>query len=50
MAPLLRHRRVALPPRHFIRPDLDAEAEGERLAAFLSGYDLAVEEQRRWRV
>jgi hypothetical protein len=50
VAPLMRHRGVALPPRHLIRPDLDAAAEGERFAAFLSGYDLPVEEQRRWRV
>jgi hypothetical protein len=50
LAPLLRHRGVALPPRYLIRPDVDAAAEGQRLAAFLSGYDLPVEEQRRWRV
>ena len=50
LAPLLRHRGVAPPPRHVVRPDLDAAAEGERLAAFLAGYDLPVEEQRRWRV
>jgi hypothetical protein len=50
LAPLLRHRGVALPPRHLIRPDVDAAAEGQRLAAFLAGYDLSVEEQRRWRV
>jgi hypothetical protein len=50
LAPLLRHRGVALPPRHLIRPDVDAAAEGQRLAVFLSGYDLPVEEQRRWRV
>lgn len=50
LAPLLRHRGVALPPRHLIRPDVDAEAEGKRFAAFLSGYDLPVEAQRRWRV
>src|ERR1700719_132698 len=50
LAPLLRHRGVALPPRHLIRPDVDASAEGQRLADFLSGYDLPVEEQRRWRV
>jgi hypothetical protein len=50
VAPLLRHRGVALPPRHLIRPDLGAAVEAERLGAFLSGYDLAVEEQRRWRV
>jgi hypothetical protein len=50
VAPLLRHRGVALPPRHLIRPDLDAAAEGQRFAAFLSGYDLSLEEQRRWRV
>ena len=50
LAPLLRHRGVATPPRHLIRPDLDAAAEGQRLAVFLSGYDLPLEEQRRWRV
>ena len=50
LAPLLRHRGIALPPRHLIRPDADAAAEGQRLAAFLAGYDLPVEEQRRWRV
>ena len=50
LAPLLRHRGVKLPPRHIIRPDLDAVVEGQRLAGFLSGYDLPVEEQRRWRV
>jgi hypothetical protein len=49
LAPLLRHRGVAPPPRHLIRPDVDAAAEGERFAVFLSGYDLPVEEQRRWR-
>ena len=50
LAPLLRHRGVALPPRHLIRPDLDAALEGQRLAGFLAGYDLPLEEQRRWRV
>jgi hypothetical protein len=50
LAPLLRHRGVALPPRHLIRPDGDTAAEAERLALFLSGYDLPIEEQRRWRV
>lgn len=50
LAPLLRHRGVALPPRHLIRPDVDAAAEEQRFAVFLSGYDLPVEEQRRWRV
>jgi len=50
LAPLLRHRGVAAPPRHLIRPDVDAAAEGQRFAVFLSGYDLPVEEQRRWRV
>jgi hypothetical protein len=50
LAPLLRHRGIALPPRHVIRPDRDAAAERQRLAAFLTGYDLPVEEQRRWRV
>jgi hypothetical protein len=50
LAPLLRHRGVALPPRHLIRADVDAAAEGQRFAVFLCGYDLPVEEQRRWRV
>lgn len=49
LAPLLRHRGVALPPRHLIRPDADSAVEGQRLTEFLSGYDLPVEEQRRWR-
>ncbi len=48
-APLLRHRRTALPPRHIIRPDADALAETRRLATWLDNYDLPVEEQRRWR-
>jgi hypothetical protein len=50
LAPLLRHRGVGLPPRHIIRSDADAAAEERRLAAFLSAYDLPLEEQRRWRV
>jgi hypothetical protein len=41
---------VTPPPRHVIRPDVDAAAEAQRFAAFLSGYDLPIEEQRRWRV
>ncbi|MEP6885481.1 MAG: hypothetical protein ABJC66_12085 [Gammaproteobacteria bacterium] len=49
LAPLLRHRGAALPPRHIIRPDADAASEGHRLAAFLTGYDLPEEQQRRWR-
>jgi hypothetical protein len=50
LAPLLRHRGAALPPRHFICPEDDREVEAKRLAGFLAGYDLPVEEQRRWRV
>ena len=50
LAPLLRHRGVALPPRHLIQPDVDAAAEAQRLTLFLTGYDLSLEEQRRWRV
>jgi hypothetical protein len=54
LAPLLRHRGAAPPPRHLIRgaraPEGDTAAEGERLARFLSGYDLPDAEQRRWRV
>ena len=50
LAPLLRHRGVALPPRHIVHPDVDAALEAQRLAAFLASYDLPVAEQRRWRV
>ena len=50
LAPLLRHRGVALPPRYFVCPEVDAVAEGQRFAAFLADYDLPAEEQRRWRV
>jgi len=50
LAPLLRHRGVALPPRHFLRADVDAAAEERRLATFLTGYDLPLEEQLRWRI
>lgn len=50
LAPLLRHRGVASPPRHLIRPDGDAAAEVRRVAVFLAGYDLPAEERRRWRV
>ena len=50
LAPLLRHRSVAPPPRHIVRADVDAAIETRRLAEFLSGYDLPVEEQRRWRL
>ena len=49
LAPLLRHRGVAPPPRFSLRPDVDAAAEGQRFAVFLSSYDLPVAEQRRWR-
>lgn len=50
LAPLLRHRGVALPPRHIIRPDVDAALEGQRLTKLLGSYDLPVAEQQRWRV
>jgi hypothetical protein len=50
LAPLLRHRGVALPPRHLLRADVDATAEERRLATFLTGYDLPLAEQRHWRV
>ena len=50
LAPLLRHRGATLPPRHIIRPDVDAAAETQRLSVFLADYDLPPEEQRRWRV
>ena len=50
LAPLLRHRGVAPPPRFSLRLDADAAAEAQRFAVFLTGYDLPVEEQRRWRM
>ena len=49
LAPLLRHRGMALPPRHIVRPDADTALEAQRLAALLSSYDLPLEDQRRWR-
>jgi hypothetical protein len=49
LAPLLRHRGVALPPRHVIRLAHNAALEEERLLAFLTGYDLPANERRRWR-
>jgi hypothetical protein len=49
LAPLLRHRGVALPPRHVVHATLDANSEEARLAAFLATYDLPLAEQRRWR-
>jgi hypothetical protein len=50
LAPLLRHRGATLPARHIVRPHADAASEMQRLAAFLSGYDLPIEEQQRWRL
>jgi hypothetical protein len=50
LAPLLRHRGVALPPRYIIRPDVDIALQGQRLAALLASYDLPIEERHRWRV
>lgn len=49
LAPLLRHRGVAMPPRHLIRLEGDLSFETQRLAAFLTGYDIPADEQRRWR-
>ena len=49
LAPLLRHRGVTLPPRHVIRPEMDAATEARHLAEFLAGYDLSPEERQRWR-
>ncbi len=50
LAPLLRHRGVALPPRHIVRADADSKLEEGRLSALLTTYDLPVEEQQRWRL
>lgn len=49
LASLLRNRKVVLPPRHIVNPDVDTAAETGRLATWLDKYDLPVEEQRRWR-
>jgi hypothetical protein len=49
LSALLRRRDVALPPRHLIRAQRDPAAEAQRLADFLTGYDLPAEERRRWR-
>jgi hypothetical protein len=49
LAPLLRHRGVALPPRYTIRPADEVALEQERLLAFLRSHDLPADEQRRWR-
>lgn len=50
LAPLLRQRGITAPPRYLIRRGRDLEVERRQLTAFLAGYDLPVEEQRRWRV
>jgi hypothetical protein len=50
LAPLLRHRAVALPPRHVIQQELGISAEKQRLADFLASYDLPAEQQRQWRL
>jgi hypothetical protein len=50
LAPLLRIRGISLPPRHIVRPDNDAALERQKLAVFLTAYDLPLEEQHRWRV
>jgi hypothetical protein len=50
LVPLLKHRGVMPPPRHIVRSGPDAAAEEQRLSAFLHGYDVPQDEQRRWRV
>jgi hypothetical protein len=49
LSALLRHRRTPLPPCHVIGTE-DAAEEEQRLTAFLAGYDIPEDEQRRWRV
>ena len=49
LAPLLKHRGVAQPQRHIVRPQIDVALEEQRLTARLVSYDLPLEEQRRWR-
>jgi hypothetical protein len=50
LAPLLKHRGVAQPMRHIVRPEADAALEAQRLSKLLANYDLPLEEQRRWRL
>jgi hypothetical protein len=50
LAPLLRVRGIAAPPRHLVHPDGDAASERQRLHSFLSGFDLPQAERERWRV
>lgn len=50
LAPLLRHRGVALPLRHIVDSQVDAALEARRLATQLASYDLPKSEQLRWRV
>jgi hypothetical protein len=49
LAPLLKHRGVAQPPRYIVRPEVDVALEAQRLTARLASYDSPVDEQRRWR-
>ncbi len=49
LAPLLRHRGVALPPRLRVRVRAEGAAELQRLQAFLAAYDIPQADQRRWR-
>ena len=50
LAPLLRHRGAPLPPRLILCPEVAPEFEAQRLAAFLSNYDLPIADQQRWRL
>ncbi|MBS0578786.1 MAG: hypothetical protein JSR36_05930 [Proteobacteria bacterium] len=50
LASLLRARNVSLPPRHVVRLDVTPAVSKQRLAQFLSSFDLPVAEQQRWRV
>jgi hypothetical protein len=49
LAPLLRKRNIDLPPRHIVRAAGDPEEQKQLLVRFLDGFDLPLEEQRRWR-
>ena len=50
LAPLLRARGIAPPPRHLLRPDVTFALQSAKLATFLANYDLPADEQGRWRV
>lgn len=49
LSQLLRHRGMRPPPRHLVDAGSDPKGEEDRLADWLSNYDLPAEERQRWR-